>query len=77
MDKLLSVAENISRMSAVNALVGKIADRVAPKASAAACSGCVMYEGICNSNHQKIIVYGDIPGGYHCAGNPCTVWVSC
>ena len=76
MSTLLSVADRLSRMSAVSGLVDKIADRIAPHASAKACGGgCTVYYGGCY-NHQRQVVYGNSCGQYCC--NPtCTVYYAC
>lgn len=84
MNLLLSAADRLSRMSAINTLVGKIADGFSPKAIAKACYGnCLMSQGSC-VNHQRSAVYGFKyfrlgPDGsviVTCV-NPCTTTIPC
>lgn len=77
MNTLLAVAENVSRVGAINALVARLADRIAPKAIAQACGGvCVIYTGGCY-NHQQEIVRGMFSWGGQCAGPFCTEYYGC
>ena len=76
MNTLLSAAERVSRLGVINTLVGKIADRIAPSASAQACTGNCVLGSYC-SNHQRIVVYGvqiqPYPGYYVCVSPACSV----
>lgn len=71
MNTLLTMAENFSQIGPINALVGKIADRIAPKATAKACSGCLVYCGPGGPQAPyggRIAVYGTVYGSY--CGSP-------
>jgi len=72
MDKLLSAAERLSQVGPINALVDRIANSVAPKTTAKACGGCLLYCGPGGPN-GRLAVYGTlitIPGGRVVCGGP-------